>query len=429
MKSICTSLTAAALCLLLGGCLQSGGNQAFADGYYRFVHVSPGADTVAIAANGTSIVSSLKYHAATPYVELGWGTPQLTVQSASSGTTYVNTAIPVAGTAHYTFFLYGGGASSTGLSVRDDVSDAASGSFNLRDIHLATGIGPLDIYLLAPGSTVDASTPGFTAVAYGTSGVFTQFKAGNYDIVVTPTGTKEVIYDSGVQTFSGNAKATVVIFSAGSGKLVNAAVLLDDGSGTTTFVDNPSARYKFVSATTDVSLLDVLVDGSVTLAGVPYGGVAAYGPIAAGSRNFKIQSSYAPGSYLYDQAQSLNAASDNSLVAYSIQGTGGVGMLALPDNNLPPSSGKAKLRIVNAGSDATAYDVYANSTKLLSGIAQGTASPYQELDGATYTLSFSPAGTTSQAAALSAVLAAGHVYTVYTYGRSGSAAAVLTTDY
>jgi len=429
MKTICSALMAVALGLLLGGCLQGGGNQTFADGYYRFVHVSPGTDNVAIAADGTSIVPSLKYHAATTYVQLGWGTPAIKVQSASSGATYVDAKVPVAGAAHYTYFLYGGGSSPIALSLRDDTADAASGKFNLRNVHLATGIGALDVYLLPPGSTIDGSTPAFSGVAYASSSAFTQFANGDYNVVLAPAGSKEVIYDSGKQAFSGNSKMSLLIFATGSGKLVNAALLLDDGSGTTNFVDNPVARFKFVSATTDVPSLDLLIDGAVAFANAAYGSVSAYGPITAGGRNFKIQPSSAPGAYVYDQMQTMAAAYDHSLVAYSIQGTGNAGMFVLQDNNLPPPSGKVTLRIVNASSDATAYDAYVNVNKLLSGIAPGTASAYQALDGATYTLSFSPAGTTTQAATLTTALDAGHVYTIYVYGRTGSAAVVLTTDY
>ena len=115
-------------------------------------------------------------------------------------------------------------------------------------------------------------------------------------------------------------------------------------------------------------------------------------------------------------------------MAYSIQGTGTAGVLALQDNNLPPASGRAKLRIVNVGSDGTAYDAYINYSKLLSGIAPATGSGYQEVDAATCAVGFSPAGTTTQAAMLTAELDAGHVYTIYVYGRNGSAAAVLTRD-
>ncbi len=256
-----------------------------------------------------------------------------------------------------------------------------------------------------------------------------RYLTGDYNIVLTPAGSKETIYDSGKQSLSQNSKVSLLIFATGSGKLVNAALLFGNDSGTTNFVDNPIARFKFVSATTDLKTSDVLIDGAVALANVPYGSIASYGAVTAGSRNFRIQASDAPGAYVYDHSQTLNAAYDHSLVAYSIQGTGNAGMFALQDNNLPPSSGRAKLRIVNAGSDGTAYDAYINYSKLLSGVAPATGSGYQEVDGATYAVTFSPAGTTTQAATLTAELDASHVYTIYVYGRNGSAAAVLTRDY
>ena len=427
MKKMYSALTAIVLALLLGGC-GGGGNDTFSDGFYRFVHVSPGTDAVAISANGNVLVSSLKYHAASGYFQLAWGTPKITVQSAASGATLLDSLVPVAGSAHYSYFVYGGGPAPVALSLRDDVIDPSSGNFMLRAIHVATGIGAVDVYALLPGVTVDAITPAFTAVAYPTGTTFGQLTAGTYNFVVTPTGTKEVIYDSGPQAIAAGGKLTVAIFATGSGKLANGLLMADDSSGATLFVDNPAARFKFAGATTDAQPVDLLIDGAVALANVPYGSVSDYGPVAAGTRNFKIQPSSTPGAYIYDQNQAISGGYDNSLAAYSIQGTGSAGVAFLQDNNLPPPTGKATLRFVNAGSDSTAYDAYVNSNKLVAGIAPATASAYQTLDAATYTLGFDPAGTTTVAASLSAVLAAGHVYTVYVYGRSGSAAAVLTQD-
>ena len=428
MKTMYSVLTAVVLALLLEGCLGGGGNDTFADGFYRFVHVSPGTDAVAISADNNALVSSLSYHAATGYFQLAWGTPRVKVTSAASGETYVDSLVPVAGSAHYSYFVYGGGPAPVALSLRDDVVDPSSGNFYLRTIHVATGIGAVDVYALKPGVTVDAITPAFTAVAYAAGTNFGQLAAGTYNFVMTPTGTKEVIYDSGPRDIPGGGKLSVAIFATGSGKLVNAVLMADDSTGATVFVDNPAARFKFAGLTTDVQPVDLLIDGVVALASVPYGSVSDYGPVAAGTRNFKIQPSATPGAYVYDQNQAISGGYDNSLAAYSIQGTGSAGVAFLQDNNLPPPTGKATLRFVNAGSDGTAYDAYANSSKLVSGIAPATAATYQTLDAATYTLSFNPAGTTTVAASLSAALSAGHVYTVYTYGRSGSAAAVLTQD-
>jgi hypothetical protein len=98
---------------------------------------------------------------------------------------------------------------------------------------------------------------------------------------------------------------TLLAYATGSGKLVIGALLYTDSTGTTTFVDSSQARFKFVNAATDHGSVDVLVDGLAALANVPHGLLSAYSAIAAGNRNFKIQSSSAPGAYLYDQNKML----------------------------------------------------------------------------------------------------------------------------
>jgi hypothetical protein len=73
----------------------------------------------------------------------------------------------------------------------------------------------------------------------------------------------------------------------------------------------------------------------------------------------------------------------------------------------------------SSGSDAAAAE---------EGSPACIGSSCQELDYATCALRFSPAGTTTQAVALSATLAAANVYTIYAYGCSDAVAAVLTKD-
>jgi hypothetical protein len=421
-------IVAVVLALLQAAC-GGQGDSSKVNGNIRFVHVSTETDPVNISYDSTTVVSSLGYHGASTYQALDYGSHEIKVQSAASGAVYSDAQMTVVPAAFYTYLLYGGGSSMVTLVLADAVSDAASGKFNLRAVNVATGIGSVDIYLLSVGSTIDQVAPTFSGVTYGGTAAFTQFATGDYDLVVARAGSKDVIYEMGKQTMAANAKVTLLVYATGSGKLANGALLYNDTSGTTTFIDGLLARFKFVNAATDLGSVDLLVDGTAALANVPYGLLSAYNGIAAGSRNFKIQASSAPGAYVYNQNKTLGSGTDNSLVAYSVQGTGNAGLIALADNNLPPVSGKAKLRLVNASSDTTAYDAYVNFAKLLSGLAQGTASAYQQLDPGTYTVTFTPAATTTQAASVTLQLDAGHVYTVYTYGRVSSLAAVTTTDY
>ena len=425
-----TFLLILAIASVLAGC--GGGSNSSSDvqTQVRVVNVSPGTGNIKVALAGVVTTSSVPYHDATGYLFVASGTPEFTVFSSTTGASlYDVSSLSISSGTRSTIFVYGGGTNVTATLLADDTTAASAGHFSLRVSHSATGIGALDLYLLPAGTAIQDATPAYSALDYAATTAFAEYASGSYTVVLTPAGTKEAIYDSGARAFPETGKVTLLVFGTGSGKLANAALLQDDGSGTTTFIDNRYARFRFVNALPEAPAADVLVDGTVASAGVAFGGLAAYGLASAGVRDIKVQASSAPGVYLYANPRMLSAGVDYSLVAYGAAGGGPAGLLALQDNNLPPASGKAKLRFVNAVSDGSAYDAYANDVVLLSNIGFATGSSYQQVDPGTFSLGYAPAGTGQQAVRLSGQqLDAGHVYTIYLYGRSGSAAAVLAED-
>jgi hypothetical protein len=184
-----------------------------------------------------------------------------------------------------------------------------------------------------------------------------------------------------------------------------------------------------VQGAISVPSANVRVDNILTLSNVPYSGISGYGIYASGARDIKVESSAAPGTPLGEAIPTLAGGKDYSLVATSNLGTGAVSLLTLLDDNLPPASNKAKLRVVNAASDGGAYDVYSNFLQYLSNLQAGTASKYQQIDAGTYTFVFNPAGTGTAAASLVTTVSANGVYTLYLVGKSGQLTAVLSQDY
>jgi len=396
----------------------------------RIVNVSPATGIVKVSLAGIVAADSLPFHAATAYVSIASGSPEFTVFSSTTGAVlYDVTNLSISSGTRSTVFIYGGGTNVTATLMTDDTTAASAGHFSLRLSHSATGIGALDVYLLAASMSLQDATPASSGLAYAATTGFAEYASGTYTVVITPAGTKEVIYDSGTQTFAEAGRVTLLVFGAGSSKLVNAALLQDDESGTTTFPDNRYARVRFMNAVPEVPAADLIFDGSVTFAGVALGGLSSYGLAAAGGRNVKVQASNAPGTYLYDGSRTLGAAGDYSLIAYGAASGGSVSLLALLDNNLPPTSGKAKLRFVNAVSDGGAYDAYANDAVLLSNMGFATASTYQQVDPGAFSLGYASTGSGQQAVRLSGQqLDAGHIYTIILFGRAGNLAAVLAAD-
>jgi hypothetical protein len=102
---------------------------------------------------------------------------------------------------------------------------------------------------------------------------------------------------------------------------------------------------------------------------------------------------------------------------------------ALGDTNLPGTLGRARLRVVNAGSDVGPVDVLVNFAKVFSNIGNGAASTYIEELEDSYTITFDLAGTTSEILTVPAVaLTAGRTYTMYLVGTAGQYGSILARD-
>jgi hypothetical protein len=174
----------------------------------------------------------------------------------------------------------------------------------------------------------------------------------------------------------------------------------------------------------------VLVDGTLTLTNVPFGGVSDYQKVSVGSRTITVQSASTPGADLLTVVTNLAPATDTSI---AVSGpAGALRSLVLSDNNLPSAACRARVRFVNASPDFAALDVYVNFSKTFSGAAD-TASAYTELTadptGTPYEFDFNLAGTVTPVVMLHGVtLTSGRTYTVYIVGSATAPQGVVSTD-
>ena len=97
-----------------------------------------------------------------------------------------------------------------------------------------------------------------------------------------------VIYDTGVISFGDKTLSEAVIYGTGSSKLVDVAVLNIDSNGTGQVYPSLLAEFKLLNAAS-VGPLNVLVDGNLVLANVPFAGVSNYQITTAGSHNIAVQ--------------------------------------------------------------------------------------------------------------------------------------------
>jgi hypothetical protein len=423
------------LCLLslaLVSCSSKNGGGG--DAKIRVVNVIPDAAAISLQLDkDPPLVNALAFQGLTQYLSAGTGSREFKV-SANNGTTFaIDTTLSI-GSNNYSYIVYGPVASAQSvLVVESGLTVPNSGTFNFRVINVAAGIGAVDVYLTAAGADLNSTSPNLANIAIGNISGLVPVNTGSYELRVTAAGTKDVIYDTGVQAFTNNQGTyEAVIYTKGSARLPNVAVLNVDSTGTGQVNDNLLAEFKVLNASSVASPLNVLVDGNIVLSNIPFAGISDYVTASAGSHSFAVQATATPGANLLTLVATLASATDTSL-AFSGP-AGALVPLVLNDNNLPPPAGRARVRFVNVSPGLGPLDVYVNFSKQLSGLASNSGSSYIEVTadatiGTLYEFDFNIAGTTSVVLKLPSVsIIAGHTYTIYVVGAPATPQAVVAKD-
>lgn len=428
-------LSLAALCMVvlaLAGCSKGGNNGDNAQ--LRVVNALSEAGPLNVTVASTAAASALPFQGLTTYVSVPSGSQIITVGVAGAATTLVNTTNIINSGVNYSYVIFGPLTAVGAMLNNDTFADPGNGFFALRIVNAAPGLSAIDIYLTAPGADITSSAPTLTNVAYGVATAFSPIAIGpSFEIRVTPTGTKAVIFDSTPKAFAEHSGTDLIVYGAGSGTLVNAALLNHDSSGTGTTVNNLLAQYKFINASLVPSPLNVFIDGTLQLSNIPPSGVSNYQKTVAGAHNFSIEATSTPGASLLALSQTLAPATDTSI---ALTGTAGaLAALVLHDDNLPPPSGTAGVRVVNTSASGDSFDVFVNFSKQVAGLTVNAASPYLNFNaaanvGTVYEFDFNVAGTTTVVLKLAAVaLASSHKYTIYLTGPTSALQGIVTQDF
>jgi hypothetical protein len=86
----------------------------------------------------------------------------------------------------------------------------------------------VDIYVVAPGSSIAAASPAFSAVPFKANTGYVSLAAGRYDVVVTPAGTKlPAIGPATIEVVASGIYTVAARDAAGGGGPLG-VILLDD---------------------------------------------------------------------------------------------------------------------------------------------------------------------------------------------------------
>lgn len=162
--------------------------------------------------------------------------------------------------------------------------------------------------------------------------------------------------------------------------------------------------------------VDVLVDGQPAFRNLAFGAATAYAPVPAGTRDVRVTPAGDNQNAVITAQLPVQASQSYTVVA--VGQLPNLAAVPVPDDNSPPPSGQAKVRVFHAAPDVQAVDVAVTGGPVLfSNVAPRTASNYQAVDAGTYNLEVRPTGTQNAALRIPNVaLQPGQIITVFATG-------------
>ncbi len=197
----------------------------------RVIHASPDAPPVSVFANDNfaqALVPALAYPSFTPFVDVPPASYNLKVTPVGNpGAIVINADATLARGAEYSVFAVGRLAAIEPLVLRDDRRRVATQA-KVRILHASPAAGPVDIFVVAPGASIASATPAFSNVPFKANTGYVSLAAGSYEVVVTPTGTRNAAIGPARIDIANSGVYTIAARDAVGGGAPLGVILLDD---------------------------------------------------------------------------------------------------------------------------------------------------------------------------------------------------------
>ncbi len=197
----------------------------------RVVHASPDAPAVDVVVNddfGAPLVVSLSFPDFTDFVSVPPDTYNVKVAPAGTQNAVIDADLELEAAIRYSVLAVNTlGAGIEALIATDDprrVSTAAK----VRIIHGSPAAGNVDIYITAVGSDINAESPAIADVPFKANTGFLSLAEGDYDVIVTPTGSKTPAIGPATISLANGGIYTAVARDATGGGTPLGLILLDD---------------------------------------------------------------------------------------------------------------------------------------------------------------------------------------------------------
>jgi hypothetical protein len=197
--------------VLIAGC-GGGGKTRF-----RLMNAVPDESNLEVLVNSASVANNVAYGTSTGYQSVKSGSQQVVVEPSGSSTALLTQSISFSSGTDTTVIASNFSSSIAALVLADDNSAPTSGDFKIRIVNSAPGLGPADVYIVAPSTDLNTVSPTLTNLGFDSASGYQSLTAGSYEVVLTPVGQKFPAIDTGSLTFSSGQVRTFLGLNSQAG--------------------------------------------------------------------------------------------------------------------------------------------------------------------------------------------------------------------
>ncbi|QIR15563.1 DUF4397 domain-containing protein [Shewanella aestuarii] len=405
--------------------------------HVRVIHAGSDAPMVNVMANGAALLSDVDYAMSSGLLEVTSATYDIDVDALlADGTTLTVLEANLATEANteYTAVALGTVADESLMLklIANPTAEIAAGYARVQVLHATPSVGLVDVYVTAPGDDISAIAPTLSA-NYMDNSTQLEVPVGDYQIRITGSNSKEVVFDSGTvalgdmmdyfisaipNTWSGDSPVALHV------ALPEGQVILND--------INSGADIRVVHAVADAPAVDVFLDEATTPAidMLEFGKIAGYVNVAEGQHTVTVAADADNSVVVIDKAPvELMLGMSYSALAIGSLSDGMIEPLVLTEKTRRVAT-EAKLTVTHAAYSAPEVDIYLTATADISEATPALEDvPFKASSGSlsvapgTYTISVTVANTKDVAIGpLEVTLEAAGVYGVAAVDNVGGGA-------
>lgn len=165
-------------------------------GRVRFVNAVPNAAPVNVSVDGVPMGVNMTYGAAsgaTVYHPAYGGNRHFVVtRTADPAVTVLDAQVPITADTSQTVYATTQGTANNAFVTLDNLQLPSGSQVKLRAVHLAPGMGDVDVYVTAPNVDITTLTPQFSNVAPRSATDYLTLARATYQVRFTTTATKTV---------------------------------------------------------------------------------------------------------------------------------------------------------------------------------------------------------------------------------------------